>query len=290
MNRALGLPGIVLSALLVVGPASTASAQLLPGTAGAIVYGHHHLNTTNIDAQRKFWVATLGGTSVKIGTDNLEIVRFAGALMFFRPMQAPTGGSKGTSIDHLGFSVPDLRRVLDKLKEGGYRIVTAQEAPATVTVKDDIGQVDAGGVTGIAYVMSPDEVKVELVEIKAQTAPIVSHHVHFFGPQTAMRDWYMKVFGATAGPATSPAFIRADLPGVGLNFTQSATPVVGTRGRALDHIGFEIANLDEFAKKLEAQGIMITVRNIPAINTKVAFVTDPWGTLIELSEGLRAVP
>ena len=34
---------------------------------------------------------------------------------------------------------------------------------------------------------------------------------------------------------------------------------------------------------------MTTVRNIPAINTKVAFVTDPWETLIQLSEGLRAI-
>ena len=287
-NRRLG---IIVSALLAVAPASTASAQLLPAAAGPIVAGHHHLNTTNMDAQRKFWADTLGGTVVKIGTDNLEIVRFAGAVMFFRPMQAPTGGSKGTTIDHLGFSVPNLRRVMEKVKAGGYKIVTVQEAPANVTVKDDIGQVDAGGVTGIAYVMSPDDVKVELVEIKAQTAPIVSHHIHFFGQQyMEMRDWYIKVFGATAGVATSPAFIRAELPGIGLNFTQSTGPVIGTRGRALDHIGFEITNLDEFAKKLAAQGIMTTVRNIPAINTKVAFVTDPWGTLIELSDGLRAIP
>ena len=211
MNRTLGI--LLALALGVVAPASTASAQLLPAKAGAIVYGHHHLNTTNIDAFRKFWADTLGGTLVKIGTDNLEIVRFAGAVMFVRPMQAPTGGSKGTTVDHLGFSVPNLRRVIDKAKAGGYRIVTAQEAPANVPVKDDIGVVDAGGVTGIAYVMSPDDVKVELVEIKAQTAPIVSHHVHFFGEKSAeMRDWYIKVFGARAVLSTSPAFIRAELP------------------------------------------------------------------------------
>ena len=79
-------------ALLVLLPALS-TAQLLPLSAGTIVYGHHHLNTTNIEAFRKFWADTLGGTLVKIGTDNLEIVRFAGAVMFVRPMQAPTGGS-----------------------------------------------------------------------------------------------------------------------------------------------------------------------------------------------------
>ena len=289
MNQTHGM--LALLTLLLAAPASTASAQLLPASAGPIVAGHHHLNTTNMDAQRKFWAETLGGTVVKIGTDNLEIVKFAGAVMFFRPMQAPTGGSKGTTVDHLGFSVPNLRRVLDKVKANGYRIVTAEEVPANITVKDDIAQVDVAGVTAVAFVMSPDDVKVELVEIKAQTAPIVSHHVHFFGEQPSeMRDWYIKVFGATAAAGTSSTVICTELPGLGLNFTPSRGPVIGTRGRALDHIGFEITNLDEFAKQLATQGIMTTVRNIPAINTKVGFVTDPWGTLIELSEGLRAIP
>ena len=89
MNRTHGM--IALVTLLLAASASPASAQLLPASAGPIVAGHHHLNTTNMDAQRKFWADTLGGTVVKIGTDNLEIVRFAGAVMFFRPMQAPTG-------------------------------------------------------------------------------------------------------------------------------------------------------------------------------------------------------
>ena len=40
-----------------------------------MVYGHHHLNTTNMDAQKKFFVDTLGGTLVKIGTNQQEIDR-----------------------------------------------------------------------------------------------------------------------------------------------------------------------------------------------------------------------
>jgi catechol 2,3-dioxygenase-like lactoylglutathione lyase family enzyme len=280
-----------LLALLAIAPVATASGQLLPVKDGPIVYGHHHLNTTNIDAFKKFWAETLGGTVVKIGTDNLEIIRFPGAVMFVRPMQAPTGGSKGSSVDHIGFSVPSLRRVIDRAKSGGYRIVTAEEVPSNVPVTNDIGAVQAGGVTGVAYVLSPDNVKVELVEIKAQTSPIVSHHVHFFSEKPAeLRDWYVKVFGAMAGEPATPGVIRTELPGIGLNFSRSPAPVAGTRGRALDHIGFEIANIDEFAGRLASLGIMTTIRNIPAINTKVGFITDPSGTLIELSEGLRAIP
>ena len=78
------------------------------------MYGHHHLNTTNMDAQKKFYADTLGGAVTKIGSGDRqqEIIKFPNVLMFFRPMQAPTGGSIGTTVNHIGFSVPDLRPVV----------------------------------------------------------------------------------------------------------------------------------------------------------------------------------
>src|SRR5438093_9294221 len=60
---------VLCSALLAVSIASRASAQLVAAKDGPIVYGHHHLNTANLDAQKKFFVDTLGGTLVKIGTN-----------------------------------------------------------------------------------------------------------------------------------------------------------------------------------------------------------------------------
>jgi len=44
---------------------STSQAQILVGKEGPVVYGYHHLNTTNMDAQKKFFVDTLGGKLVK---------------------------------------------------------------------------------------------------------------------------------------------------------------------------------------------------------------------------------
>ncbi len=76
---------VLVFTLLVFAPASQASAQLAAAKDGPIVYGHHHLNTTNMDAQRKFFVDTLGGTVVKIGTNQQEIVKFPNVLIFFRP-------------------------------------------------------------------------------------------------------------------------------------------------------------------------------------------------------------
>jgi hypothetical protein len=49
-----------------------------------------------------------------------------------------------------------------------------------------------------------------------------------------------------------------------------------------------VANLDETVKQLKASGIKLEDEPRPASNgtTKVAFLTDPWGTYIELTQGL----
>ena len=159
---------------------------------------------------------------------------------------------------------------------------------------DDIAGPPPAGGSSIAFVQAPDDLKVELVENKQQTIPITLHHVHFFNPaNTDMQAWYVKTFGAKPrAPNPAAAFLSADLPGVALNFTQSPDPVVGTQGRAVDHIGFEIKNLEAFTKRLEADGIKLTVpyRKVPALGLAIAFFTDPWGTYIEVTEGLDKVP
>ncbi len=281
---------LLCSACLVACVASTASAQLVAAKDGPIVYGHHHLNTTNVDAQKKFFVETLGGTLIKVGTNNAEVIRFPNVLIFFRPNQAPTGGTRGTTVNHIGFSVPNLRQMVDKVKANGFQMITTTEASADRVVKDDIaGPAQAGGIS-IAFALAPDGVKVELVENTQQTIPITLHHVHFFNPKNVeMQAWYVKTFGAR--PRTGGAFPAADLPGVALNFSPSAEPVVGTQGRALDHVGFEVKNLEEFCRKLEADGVKLAVpyRKVPALGIAVAFLTDPWGTYIELTEGLDKI-
>ncbi len=280
------ISAVVLS-LLVSVPASRASAQLLAAKDAPIVFGHHHLNVTSIEAAKTFWVDTLGGTVVKVGSSNADVIKFPNALIFLRA-QAPTGGTRGSSFNHMGFSVPNLRQMVDKVKASGYRMVTAEEAPAGVTVKDDIGVTGSG----IAYLLGPDDVKVELVQVDTQDVPIRHHHIHFFSQQyTEMQAWYIKVFGATLRPGQTNGFVGADLPGVGLNFSQATGPVVGTQGRAVDHIGFEVKNLEQFCQKLDEQGIKIAVpyRKVPALGIAIAFVTDPWGTSIELTEGLDKV-
>ena len=264
-------------------------AQLVAARDGPIVYGHHHLNVTSAEEHKKFWITALGGTEGKFG--NTDIIKVRNALIFLA-VRKPSAGSKGSTVDHLAFSVPNLRAAVDRLKAGGFRLVTAAEAPANIQVKDDIGLVPGDGpVTGLAYVLAPDDVKVELLEMRAQDVPIASHHIHFTGPQQEMHAWYMKTFGAAAGTSANPqAFISATLPGLVMNFT-SAQGTAPTRGRAVDHIGFEVKGLEAFVKRLEASGMKLDVayRSVPAAGIAIAFITDPWGTYIELTEGLATI-
>jgi catechol 2,3-dioxygenase-like lactoylglutathione lyase family enzyme len=277
-------------AALVVGfvtlSAIPASAQLVAAKDGPIVYGHHHLNVASIEAHKKFWVDTLGGKSVKIGTSPNEIVMFPNVLIFLR-QQAPTGGTKGTTVNHIAFAVKDVRQMRDTARAAGYPIVTREEAGAGDVVTDDVSFNKEQGSYSI-FVMGPDDTKVQFFEVKNSQTPIALHHVHFAGPAREMRDWYVKAFGAK--PGTRGVYNTANLPGVDLSFGQ-ATNVVATRGRVLDHIGFEVKNLEALLKKLESEGVKIDrpYTKVPALNIAIAFVYDPWGTYIELTEGLSEV-
>ena len=280
--RAMGLA--LMTALFVLTVVPLAMAQLTAARQGPIVYGHHHLTVTSIDEHRKFWVDTLGGDPITVG--NLEIVKFPNVLVFMREA-APTGGTKGTTVNHIGFSVPSTRAIVETVRTAGYPIVTREELPPALAVEDGLAHI-ADQDTYIAYAMAPDDVKVEFVENRDQTEPMALHHIHFAGPVDEMKAWYVETFNATPGMRGS--FEAADLPGVNLTYSPSDETPVGTQGRALDHIGFEVDNLEAFCRQLEAQGVTFDrpYTEVARLNLAIAFFTDPFGTYIELTEGLDA--
>lgn len=278
------LRSLLLGGLVFAGASAPAGAQLLAAADGPVVYGHHHLIVTNVEAHRSFWVAGLGGTAAKLGTGDAAV--FTNVIVLFR-QGTPGGGSAGSGVNHVGFTVPDLRAALTRLKAAGFGDVTRAEAPASLTVVDGVAT-NAAGTSAIAYVMAPDGVKVELTEAKGQPT-IALHHIHYYTQQVdAMKAWYVQHFGARGGMRGT--FQAADLPGVNLTFSPSAEPVAGTKGRALDHIGFEVKNLEAFCRKLEAAGVTFDrpyTKNA-ALGLGLAFFTDPFGTYVELTEGLGA--
>jgi catechol 2,3-dioxygenase-like lactoylglutathione lyase family enzyme len=258
---------------------------------GPVVNGHHHFNAGDLAEHQRFWVDTLGGRAATFGSGTAMAI-FPEALIFMRD-QAPTGGMIGSSVNHFGFAVKDLRAMVDRVVAAGYTMITASEVPGGLEVVDDIAVVGGNGpVSGIAYVQGPEGIKIEMLEMRAQTQPIASHHIHFFGEDPpAMRAWYIENFGAVERPGSTNGIISADLPGIGLSFSLASSAQTPTAGRVLDHIGFEIEGLEAFTTALAAKGIEFSTpfRHIDAVNLSIAFVIDPWGTTIELTEGLREV-
>ena len=274
---------LLLAAWFVLAEAGAVSAQLTGASEGPVAYGHHHLNVTDRAAHERFWGDTLGG--IPTPWRDVRIFKFPNVLVFLTDRE-PTGGTIGTTVNHVGFWVPSVQAALDKVRAAGYPVVTRQELPSSIEVEDGIAHI-ADQDTNIAYVMAPDNVKVELVENRSQGVPIAMHHIHFYTDQVdAMKDWYVKTFDATPGMRGS--FEAADLPGVNLTFSTADRAPAGTQGRSLDHVGFEVDNLEAFCKKLEAQGITFDrpYTEIEALNIAIAFFTDPFGTYIELTEGL----
>jgi catechol 2,3-dioxygenase-like lactoylglutathione lyase family enzyme len=270
--------------------ATPARAQLLAAKDGPVAYGHHHINASDVAAHKKFWVDGLGGKPVTLGSSPAVVIEFPNVLVFLTA-RAATGGTKGTVVNHVGFEVPDIRAAVDRLIANGSMMVTQAEGPANIKIDNHVASSAAG--VKIAYVMGPDDTKVELIENTAVKHPIVMHHIHWAAPDVAaMKAWYVQMLGAKPGRRGN--FEAGDLPGVNLTFGSAAAgeAPVSTKGRALDHIGFEVRNLEQFVKDLEAKGVKFDrpYTKVAALNIAIAFFTDPWGTYVELTEGLNAVP
>jgi catechol 2,3-dioxygenase-like lactoylglutathione lyase family enzyme len=277
--------------LLVVAAHSHPTAQMLNKNAPVRV-GHYHLNVSSVADHRKFWVDTLGGKAGRFG--NEDIVTFGDVVLILH-QQKPTGGTRGTTIDHIGMASPDVPALAAKAVAAGYKRTVGREIPAQTAQP-------GGGVSAVygrfEYLLGPDDVKVELVTAMDPAAPpIAHHHVHYINPQyVEMRDWYVKALDATprTGPNTfTDYFAGADLPGIGymLNFfrLEREGTLTGSAGRVIDHVGFEVRNLEEFCRKLEAKGLKLSqpLHRIPALgNVTSATLVDPWGTVIELTEGM----
>ena len=256
----------MIAGALACGLAPRANAQLAaPGDAG-VVMGHLHLMVKDVDAQQKFWAA-LGGTPVQNGP--LALIRLPGTFVMLRKAE-PTGGTVGSTINHVGFLVKDIAPWIGKWQAAGLKM-EPQARPTQV------------------YLIGPDDVRVEILEDKTIDVPLKMHHIHFYiAAPLETQAWYAKTFGAV--PGKRGQFDAADLPGVNLTFAKQVGPTASapTKGRSLDHIGFEVKNLEAFCKKLEASGIKLDrpYTRLPNSATAIAFLTDPWGSYIELTENL----
>ena len=252
--------------------AGASHAQLLPFNAAGVTMGHVHLNVSKVDVQKKFWTDLFGATPLRRA--GLEGVKVPGMLILFTARE-PAAPSEGAVVDHFGFKVHNTGEILKNCREAGYTTRPVFK-----------------GVEGFAnaYIIGPDGVKIEVQEDASLDGPPAPNHVHYQVPDATLRDWYVKTFGAAA--RKRGILDTADISTMNLTFSVNrdgkARP--GTKGRALDHVGFEVKDLEKFCKQLEAEGVKFDVpyRKIAPLGIAIAFLSDPMGGSIELTEGLES--
>lgn len=266
---------------------AAAVAQLSPPNAQGVAMGHLHYVVPDVAAEREFWIG-LGGEPGTFG-ETTQTVSFPDVIVLLREGDN-SGTSDGAVVNHVAFRV----RSLAAIEQRGYEVQYNDQFP------------------GVAYVYAPSGERIELFDDELATnlwfettsgepdsvsdrhnrpldLPIRAHHIHLYLPEAqvaAAQAWYVRHFGGVAGKRWR--YDAADFPGINFNFSATEQTLAPTTGRALDHIGFEVENLEAFCAALEAAGLSFDTpyRTLPN-GFGLAFLTDPWGTRIELTEGLR---
>jgi catechol 2,3-dioxygenase-like lactoylglutathione lyase family enzyme len=243
-------------------------AQLSAPNEAGVSLGHVHLVLKDVEGQKKLWVDILGAQASNDGP--LNLLKLPG-IFIIMTKGMPNGGSNGEVINHVGFLVKSYADIHAKLMAANIKMIVDSAENKQIIAE------------------FPEGVRVEFNEDPSISVPVTMHHMHLFvADPAAERDWYVKIFGAT--PTTRRNLPAAAIPGGEVDFLKSPMPTVPSKGRSIDHIGFEVKNLEAFCKKLQAEGVTFDApyREVEQLGLRLAFVLDPAGTRIELTEGLAA--
>ena len=274
---------VVAVILLLSGPTQL-SAQLSRPNETGVALGHLHYYVRDVEANTRFWVA-LGGKATRL--DTTTVVKFPDVLVFLSPGES-SGGTEGSVVNHVAFRV----RSLDTVEAAGFNFERSESFPGVTSVFTPEGErIELFDETATNLTFTQDDGFDDPVARRHNEpigVPIIAHHIHLYLPEGAeheAKEWYTTMFGGT--PGMRWRYTATDLPGINFNFSGNPDRFVPTRGRMLDHIGLEVVNLEEFCRQLAAKGIVF---DEPYTNNSIgfasAFLTDPWGTYIALTEGL----
>ena len=247
--------------------AGSASAQPAPFNEAGVTMGHWHLISKDVEANKKLFLG-MGGKLYMPGGNPLMM--FPGVYINLNlGTEKGEGGTQGSVVNHVGFIVNNVQEHVAEWKAAGVTVL-----PGTNNRPDQ------------AFVETPDGVRIEILEDKTQSVPIKNEHVHLFLTEAEIpkaQAWYAKTFGGKAGTRNNAPVV--DIPGVQIRFAKADKAQAPTRGRVLDHIGFDVKDHAAFVKKLQAEGIKL---DEPARQVRTATRSPtspiPWGTRIEIIE------
>ena len=236
-------------------------------------FDHIHLNEPAAEASQ-WWEKNIPGGRRITEAPN-RIMYGAVRLMFLSPRSS--GGSDGSVIEHLGFSVADLDATMRGLAAIGTKVVEPVK--------------DTPGLYKTALIESPWGTRVQLVQ---DPELLGLHHVQLRSPDPdGAYTWLLDTFGGdrTKIHGQLDAVKYASLPGFTTVYIVAAKGTsVPSQGRVIDHIGWRsIGTVAETKAMLEGKNVQLTSQpsplalpNGPSIN--FFYIAGPDGTRIELVE------
>ena len=196
--------------------------------------------------------------------------------------QPTMGSTQGTGVNHIGFSYPDVTAKMAELESIGVRGsgVRLQRFAGGATLREAAG----GYLHG--YIFDPWGTRIELLEDEDYLG---FHHVHLSAtdPQSTLA-WYEQMFGGErAMHAGQEDGVRFGSVWLFASEHLQGTPAT-TEGRAVDHIGFVVDDIEAAAAELRAAGVEF--QQAPAVpeNARAAvpraFLYGPDNVRLELVE------
>ena len=267
-------------------------------------FDHLHLAVPDPEQARDWYLRNIGG-NVGETAERVAFGEWKGdhplpiQLLFLQ--SATARPSKGSTIDHIGFSFPNLDAKFTALQAAGVKVVS----PVT----------EVPGLWKQAMIEDPWGTRLELVE---DPDALGLHHVEVrvADPEASFR-WYVRAFGGDRTKYKGIDAIRYRDLGVFYLIIVKDDQATPSQGHSIDHLGFGPIDLDKVVNDLTAQGMKFTSnpnpRGFPActfrgsggegsvreirrlycaepdqLAHRVVFLDGPGGVRIELVQHLEA--
>jgi catechol 2,3-dioxygenase-like lactoylglutathione lyase family enzyme len=248
---------LVLSSTLMCAPAASAQG-FRP------IFDHVHIAAPDVAGAVAWYRDHFGGEPMTEAPDRLMY----GDVRVIIQRRDNAQPSEGSSVDHIGFSVADLDRLMSRLQSEGAKITTPVR--------------EVAGLFKLAFIEDPWGTRIEVVQ---DPAKLGLHHIHLRAPDPAgALAWYSANFGGRTGKLKD-RIDGIDFSGVWLLVAKG--DAVPSQGHSIDHIGLRPIDVDASVAAMKTRNVKITTEPRPlklsdGTMVRLAFAEDPAGVRIEM--------
>jgi predicted enzyme related to lactoylglutathione lyase len=239
-------------ALLALCASRMLSAQTLP-------YDHMHLAADDRAAALAWYIEHMDAQPHPSG----DRVLIGDVMIVFLEREA-SPRSEGSAVDHFGVSFPDLEAKMRAFEAAGVKVLNPIR--------------DVPGLFKLAFIEDPWGTKIEVVE-DPETPGL--HHIHVNVPDPEQTfAWYAEHLGGV------PASLKGRIDGLRFGdvwfLARQADAAPPSRGRAIDHLGWLVADIETTFAELQRKGVTIVAAPRTINGVQAGLVEDGNGVLIDL--------